>query len=244
MSVAFESSAAGPLGETAVLECGVCWRVYDPALGDETRDIPAGVAFADLPGDWRCPSCDAGKDKFMVKSDGARAAIAAPHRARFLDPASHMKARVRALTLAYEAAEKDIIGLPVHNGELRVETVGFRPWGDLFVGIVTTPWCMNLVAMPRDLDAPAPGALGSKRQHALPSGGYTFTLGRMDGVGFIETCSLFSPMEVFENHEAAVLAAEAAAEGLFETEEPAPPRNEQPVKVTRRFVLTRNGAPA
>ena len=37
--------------------CSVCGYVYDPAEHD-------GVAFEDLPADWRCPRCKQGKDKF------------------------------------------------------------------------------------------------------------------------------------------------------------------------------------
>lgn len=48
------------------LECGICWWVYDPAIGDDVRAIPRGTAFADLPDDWHCPGCDAPRHKFMV----------------------------------------------------------------------------------------------------------------------------------------------------------------------------------
>ncbi len=37
--------------------CSVCGYVYDPAEHD-------GVAFEDLPADWRCPRCKQGKKKF------------------------------------------------------------------------------------------------------------------------------------------------------------------------------------
>lgn len=52
-----------PVGEIMVKEasgkfvCSVCGYVYDPAEHD-------GVAFADLPEDWRCPRCKQPKDKF------------------------------------------------------------------------------------------------------------------------------------------------------------------------------------
>ncbi|TDX66593.1 rubredoxin [Methylosinus sp. sav-2] len=49
----------------ARMECGVCWHVYDPAEGDPVWQIPPGVAFADLPADWRCPECDAPQEKFL-----------------------------------------------------------------------------------------------------------------------------------------------------------------------------------
>ena len=37
--------------------CGICGYVYDPAEYD-------GVAFEDLPEDWKCPRCKQPKDKF------------------------------------------------------------------------------------------------------------------------------------------------------------------------------------
>ncbi len=37
--------------------CSICGFVYDPADND-------GIAFEDLPDDWRCPRCKQGKDKF------------------------------------------------------------------------------------------------------------------------------------------------------------------------------------
>jgi len=53
------------LAADAKMECGVCWHVYDPALGDDVWQIPPGTAFADLPDEWRCPTCDALRSKFM-----------------------------------------------------------------------------------------------------------------------------------------------------------------------------------
>lgn len=45
-------------------ECRVCGYVYEPAKGDNNRDIPAGVAFEELPLDWRCPVCGARTSQF------------------------------------------------------------------------------------------------------------------------------------------------------------------------------------
>ncbi len=44
--------------------CRVCGYVYDPEVGDKEAGIPPGTAFADLPEDWVCPVCGAGKDAF------------------------------------------------------------------------------------------------------------------------------------------------------------------------------------
>ena len=51
------------------LECRICWYVYDPAVGDEVEQIPPGTPFTALPEHWRCPQCDAGRDKFLPMAD-------------------------------------------------------------------------------------------------------------------------------------------------------------------------------
>ncbi|MBN2536841.1 rubredoxin [candidate division WOR-3 bacterium] len=44
--------------------CVVCGYVYDPAEGDPDNDVDPGTAFENLPDDWVCPVCGAGKDQF------------------------------------------------------------------------------------------------------------------------------------------------------------------------------------
>ena len=45
-------------------ECLVCGYIYDPAEGDPDSGIAPGTSFEDLPDDWICPDCGAGKDMF------------------------------------------------------------------------------------------------------------------------------------------------------------------------------------
>ena len=45
-------------------KCVVCGYIYDPAEGDPDGNIPPGVSFYDLPDDYICPVCGAGKDEF------------------------------------------------------------------------------------------------------------------------------------------------------------------------------------
>jgi rubredoxin len=45
-------------------ECLVCGYVYDPAKGDPDSGIAPGTAFEDIPDDWVCPDCGAGKEDF------------------------------------------------------------------------------------------------------------------------------------------------------------------------------------
>jgi rubredoxin len=44
--------------------CSVCGYVYNPADGDPDSGVKPGTAFEDLPEDWVCPVCGAGKDSF------------------------------------------------------------------------------------------------------------------------------------------------------------------------------------
>lgn len=41
-----------------------CGYLYDPGKGDRKGKIPAGTRFEDLPEDWKCPVCGAGKKAF------------------------------------------------------------------------------------------------------------------------------------------------------------------------------------
>jgi rubredoxin len=44
--------------------CVNCGYVYDPSAGDAMNHIPPGVAFEDLPREWVCPICYAGREQF------------------------------------------------------------------------------------------------------------------------------------------------------------------------------------
>lgn len=48
-------------------KCTICGYVYDPAVGDPDNGIKAGTAFEDLPEDWECPICSAGKEEFKAE---------------------------------------------------------------------------------------------------------------------------------------------------------------------------------
>jgi rubredoxin len=41
-----------------------CGYIYDPDRGDKRGKISKGTSFNDLPDDWRCPVCGAGKKNF------------------------------------------------------------------------------------------------------------------------------------------------------------------------------------
>lgn len=44
--------------------CDVCEWVYDETVGDPEHGIAPGTRWDDLPDDFQCPLCGAGKDQF------------------------------------------------------------------------------------------------------------------------------------------------------------------------------------
>jgi rubredoxin len=44
--------------------CTICGHVYYPEEGDFSLGIPPGTPFSEVPEDYRCPVCNAGKDYY------------------------------------------------------------------------------------------------------------------------------------------------------------------------------------
>ncbi len=54
------------MGEKELRQCQGpnCGYIYDADKGDKKGDIPHWTRFEDLPDDWKCPLCGAGKHMF------------------------------------------------------------------------------------------------------------------------------------------------------------------------------------
>jgi len=113
------------------------------------------------------------------------------------------------LAAIYHGAARSMADLPVYNAALEVAVVGFHARDDHALGVVVTPWFMNLVRLPLDRGGSALRQ-GTVVTRMMPAGALEFTVGVLDGLGPIESCSLFSPMFAFSDQPAAEQAAEAA----------------------------------
>lgn len=51
-------------------ECTVCGYIYNPEKGDPDNNIQPGTPFEELPNDWVCPECGAGKSEFKLYGRG------------------------------------------------------------------------------------------------------------------------------------------------------------------------------
>lgn len=105
--------------------------------------------------------------------------------------------------------------LPFLNPALTVEGVGFRHWQDRLLGILITPWFMNLMLLPTDAAACAMPGEGEKQTWTFPAGRFDFVSGMEEGIGWYQSCALFSPMSGFADQESARATAVAALEALF-----------------------------
>lgn len=120
------------------------------------------------------------------------------------------------LVNAFRAASSRMEGLSFVNRALAVEAIGFAPWQGHWLGVMLTPWFMNLILAPRDASAWQSPRQGETRCYRFPAGDYDFIGAADDIAGEYRMCSLFSPVLQFEDQETARLVAQLAREALFD----------------------------
>ncbi len=124
--------------------------------------------------------------------------------------------------------------VPILNEALEVEAVGFERIDAGVLGVLVTPWFMNLMLLPAEADGFAGEQPGEKTIVPLPAGDYEFIAGNEAGIGDYRMCSLFSPVFEFADHATAVATAEAVMAGVLTAPEPAPANATPARSVSRR----------
>ena len=107
--------------------------------------------------------------------------------------------------------------IPICNPALQVEAVGFSEWEDYYLGVMVTPWFMNLMLLPVSSDDFENVNEGCKQVHIFPSGRYEFISAREPGLGPYQVCSLLSPMFDFKDHQTAIEMAKIVLDEMMET---------------------------
>jgi [NiFe] hydrogenase assembly HybE family chaperone len=137
-----------------------------------------------------------------------------------------MNARVALLQAVFaEIADTRMAGLPLFNPLLAVEAIDFEPLhaeatgaaalGRCAMGVLVTPWFMNLVCLPlQRLEAPA--LVGRVQRRQLAGRDIDFIVGHEPTLGAFSACSLFSPMHDFADAAGARATAMAVLELLRE----------------------------
>lgn len=121
------------------------------------------------------------------------------------------------LVTGFERVQRErMAGLPILHPGLSVTVVGAREWQQDWLGMLLTPWCMNLVRIPGPGSGFLPGSVGSKQIVGFPAGEFEFIASEEEGIGAFAACSMFSPMQGFADQAAALATAEAVMAALFE----------------------------
>ncbi|MGL6203242.1 MAG: [NiFe]-hydrogenase assembly chaperone HybE [Giesbergeria sp.] len=113
----------------------------------------------------------------------------------------------RLETVFRDIAATRMEGVPLLHAGLQVQAVDFapEPEGDCALGVLVTPWFMNLMRLPLGAaQVLAPGQVGPQRlgEHRL-----RFIGAHEAAFGPYEMCSLASPMFEFADQQAAVATA-------------------------------------
>ena len=128
----------------------------------------------------------------------------------------------RRLEGAFERIHRERMhGIPILNPALTVRAVGLHPRDGKVMGVMITPWFMNLLLLPGAPMGEAGAAegdggeswegraIGERIAHRFGDEEFTFVVNEVEGIGRCLTHALYSPMQRFESQEDAVDVAEA-----------------------------------
>lgn len=133
--------------------------------------------------------------------------------------AREIQLKQQQLETAFNLIHKNRMSdVPILNNKIKVAAIGFHIWEERYIGVMVTPWFMNLMLLPGEKDDWEEQQELSKQSHVFPSGRYTFITGFEPEIGKYQSCSLFSPMFEFQDNKAAVDTAEAAIKELLNIE--------------------------
>ncbi len=149
-------------------------------------------------------------------------------------------AEVEALYQRIHANE--MADMPVLNTALAVEALGFERCAYGWLGILITPWFMNLLLLPATGVTWTSVPAGKPRSLSFASGDYIFNADRETTLGEFLSCQLFSPMYHFPDQDTARIAARAAlAAVLSQPGSPTQPeKTDTPASPSKRRFLRGN----
>jgi [NiFe] hydrogenase assembly HybE family chaperone len=126
--------------------------------------------------------------------------------------------------------EQRMQGLPFVNTKLDVEAIGFREFQDFELGVLISPWFMNLVILPNaGLDDRL--EQGRKIRVRLPSEVVEFMSVQDEEIGLYLSAVLFSSVMDFPDQETAKSIAQQVMQDLFD-------KDHESELVSRRSLFT------
>lgn len=142
-----------------------------------------------------------------------------------------MSSTVDDLVRHFEAISRDRMrGLPIVNPAIRVEAVDFQPWEGREVGVLISPWFINLVLLP-GIEEWTADEQGKRIAIAFPSGACDMTVCHDEVLGVYLSAVLFRSVMDFPSQE---IASAVASEALAQIMSAAVPEG----RISRRQVFT------
>ncbi|MEN8132714.1 MAG: [NiFe]-hydrogenase assembly chaperone HybE [Pseudomonadota bacterium] len=123
---------------------------------------------------------------------------------------------IRLVEAYRNISEQRMQGLPIVNERLEVEAVGFTLWEGRWLGIIISPWFMNLTLLPAEHEDWSDLDWGAKRVWGLPSSDYEFIVSPIEGVGVHQSLSMFTTVTDFPDQHVARAVAQAIMDKLLE----------------------------
>lgn len=119
-------------------------------------------------------------------------------------PQQALDRRIAELVAHFQDIDSTRIkGLPIYNPRIEVEAVGFRPFGEGWIGALITPWFMVAMILPWERGTVDEDEIGAKCLVMLPSGACEFSRGGDHVVGAYRTRSIRSAMTEVVSQNAA-----------------------------------------
>lgn len=126
-------------------------------------------------------------------------------------PAQHEMERMHRLTASFARIGREtMLGLPFYNEALAVEALGFERCGDEWLGVLITPWFMNLMLVPEQPISYLEADNGKQRMVELPAGPLKFRCGGTEEFGMFHAYPIASQMDLYKSQEQARAAARRA----------------------------------
>ncbi len=134
-------------------------------------------------------------------------------------------------------------GLPFCNSALQVEAVGFAIHDDQWLGVLVTPWAMNLLLIPARAETWIGAPEGRRLMIRYPAGEFAFLGGEEPELGEYLACPLFASMAEFADQDTARLTARACLIALSRDPAEAADVSEKSAVAARRSGSTKPAEP-
>lgn len=114
-----------------------------------------------------------------------------------------MQTQIDKLTQRFLQIDRERMqGLPFYNEQLHVEAIGFQEIEAGYIGVLITPWFINIILLFKQ-QPEVKVVVGHKCRHALPSGEQDFMIGEDEELGRYDFISLASPVGQFKTQQQA-----------------------------------------